>query len=242
MLQPYYEADGVTIYHGDCLEVAAELETGSVDVVFTDPPYSSGARNSVQIRSRGSMRRAEGKYGRDRWIGSDNLTSHGFQMLMRLLAVECLRLTVKDGHYFSFIDWRQYPVLAGVVESAGWAIRSLLVWDKGSFGMGNGFRQQAEFCLHASHGIGDNFVRHDIGTVIKLPRPAADVHPTQKPEAFVAIALSAVPGDRVFDPFVGSGTTLVAARVAGRRAIGIDNREENCEIAAERLAQTVLTL
>ncbi|KKM87387.1 hypothetical protein LCGC14_1269390 [marine sediment metagenome] len=239
-MKPYYEADGVTIYHGDAIDVSCALDNATVDVVFTDPPYSSGARNAAQMRSRGSMRRADGKYGRDRWIGSDNLTSHGFQMLVRLLAVECLRLTVKDGHYFSFIDWRQYPVLAGMTESAGWTIRSLLVWDKGSYGMGNGFRQQAEFCLHASHGVADNFLRHDIGTVITLPRPKADIHPTQKPEAFVEIALSAVPGDRVFDPFMGSGTTLIAARALGRRAIGADNREEYCEIAARRLAQTDL--
>ncbi|KKL07884.1 hypothetical protein LCGC14_2581510, partial [marine sediment metagenome] len=82
-MKPYYEADGVTIYHGDALEVASALGEATVDVVFTDPSYSSGARNAAQMRSRGSMRRAEGKYGRDRWIGSDNLTSHGFQMLMR---------------------------------------------------------------------------------------------------------------------------------------------------------------
>ncbi len=86
-MKPYYEVDGITIYHGDALDVVSGLDDASVDVVFTDPPYSSGARNAAQMRSRGSMRRATGKYGKDRWIGSDNLTSHGFQMLVRLLAV-----------------------------------------------------------------------------------------------------------------------------------------------------------
>ena len=101
-------------------------------------------------------------------------------MLVRLWAVECYRATKMDGHLFSFIDWRQWPVLAAAVESAGWTLRACLVWDKVNFGMGNGFRQQAEFILHASKGTADNFIRHDIGTVLTFPRESADLHPTQK--------------------------------------------------------------
>jgi len=239
-VKPYYEQDGITIYHGDCLAVMADLPKESVDVVFTDPPYSSGARNAGTLRARGSMlRNAEAD---DSWIGGDNLTAHGFGMLVRLFGVESLRITVRDGHLFSFMDWRQLPVLQGAIEAAGWSPRALLVWDKVHFGMGNGFRQQAEFILHASKGIGDNFLRHDLGTVFQDKRQSNTIgHPTVKPAAVVEGCLSAVPGC-VLDPFMGSGTMLVAAKNLGRKAIGIEIEEKYCEIAAERLSQGVLAL
>lgn len=241
-MRPYYEADGITIYHGDCLAVMAEMEDESVDIVFTDPPYSSGARNAATIRARKSMRREEGAFGKEAWIGGDNLTAHGFAMLVRLFGVEALRVTVRDGHLFSFMDWRQLPVLQGALEAAGWSARALLVWDKIHFGMGNGFRQQAEFVLHASKGTGDNFLRHDLGTVLRDRRqPDTIGHPTVKPIGIVEQCISAVPGT-VLDPFMGSGTTLVAAKNLGRSAIGVEMNEAYCEIAAQRLSQQVLDL
>lgn len=239
-MKPYYEHIGITIYHGDALTVLSDLSAGSVGVVFTDPPYSSGARNSAKLRGRGSMRREEGAYGQDEWIGGDNLSAHGFGMLVRLFGVETFRVAAKDGHLFGFMDWRQLPVLQGAIEAAGWSARALLVWDKMHFGMGNGFRQQAEFILHASKGTGDNFLRHDLGTVFRNKRQPDNIgHPTVKPVGVVEMCLSAVPGS-VLDPFMGSGTTLVAAQNMGRHAIGIEIEERYCEIAAKRLEQEVL--
>jgi site-specific DNA-methyltransferase (adenine-specific) len=241
-MKPYYEDSYVTIYHADGVQVVSDLPRDSVDVVVTDPPYSSGARQSAQMRSRGSMRREEGKWGKDKWIGSDNLSAHGFAMLVRLFSVECFRVTKVDGHLFSFIDWRQWPVLAGTTESAGWTLRTCLTWDKVHFGMGNGFRQQAEYVLHASKGTADNFLRHDVGTVLRYPREADDLHPTQKPLNIVQTLLSAVPGHIILDPFAGSGTTGVAAKALGRRAILADNDESHCETAAQRCSQETLDL
>ena len=218
------------------------MDDDSVDIVFTDPPYSSGARQSAQMRTRGSMRREEGKFGKDQWYGGDNLTAHGFAMMVRMFAVEALRITKRDGHLFTFIDWQQLPVIQGAIAAAGWSPRALLVWNKMTFGMGNGFRQQAEFVLHSSKGVGDNFLRHDIGTVESEPRPSDDLYPTQKPEAPIEKWLSAVPGDVVIDPFCGSGPTLSAAKRLGRRAIGIDISRKACAIASDRCSQEVLAL
>jgi site-specific DNA-methyltransferase (adenine-specific) len=243
VVKPYYEEAGITIYHADALELLESLEPNSVDVVFTDPPYSSGARNSAKLRGRGSMRRDTGKYGGDEWFGGDNLSAHGFAMLVRLFGVETFRVTRKDGHLFSFIDWRQLPVLQGAIESSGWASRALLVWDKIHFGMGNGFRQQAEFVLHASKGTGDNFIRHDLGTVLRSLRQSDDIgHATVKPLGIVQTMLSAVPGAVVVDPFMGSGTTILAAKGLGRTAIGADADERSCALACERLRQGALVM
>ncbi len=240
-MQPYYADEAVSIYRADALAFLWSMPDDSVDVVFTDPPYSSGARQSAQMRARASMRRDEGKFGaREKWFGSDNLTAHGFTMLVRLFAAEALRVTKPDGHLFVFIDWQQLPVLQGAIAAAGWSPRALLVWDKMDFGMGNGFRQQCEFVLHCSKGVGDNFLRHDLGTVIREKRPPGDIYPTEKPVGPIEQWISAVPGDLVIDPFCGSGATLKAAKRLGRKAIGIDQSRRACEIAAEECRQGML--
>ena len=83
-----------------------------------------------------------------------------------------------------------------------------------------------------------------MGSVIttKTVTPLSRIHPTEKPVDLLKKIISAVPGDRVLDPFMGSGTTLVAAKSLGRKAIGIEIEEKYCEIAVRRLAQEVLPL
>lgn len=182
------------------------------------------------------MRSTGSKYGkRENWFATDNLSGHGFAMLCRLVAAESLRLTVDEGHLLSFIDWRQWPVLAGTIESAGWGLRAACVWDKCAFGMGNGFRQQAEFIVHASKGLGDNFVRHDLGTVFRYSRDLVTDHPTAKPVPLLCDLISALPGRVLLDPFAGSGSAGVAAKALGWRAILIELAEQNAELAARRV-------
>jgi len=78
--------------------------------------------------------------------------------------------------------------------------------------------------------------------VIESPRVPPDKlrHPNEKPTGAIIPLIRAHPGDLVLDPFMGSGTTLVAAKLEGRKAIGIEIEEKYCEIAAKRLAQGVL--
>lgn len=239
-MTPYYEADGITIYHGDALEVLESIE-GSVDAVLTDPPYASGTRMEAHKSASGAMLRA-GRFA-DRPIDLDQMTTTGFVWLMRQTALRCYPLLPDGGSFLSFIDWRQWPNLVGALETCNYRVQGMVVWDKTSMGLGNGFRAQHELICHASKGV-PTVVDRGLGNVLRHKRDAPTDHPSPKPPGLLRDLLSVVtePGALVLDPFMGSGSTLVACKEAGRRVVGIESVEAYCEIAANRLAQGVLDL
>ena len=241
MSEPYYSDDHVTIYHGDCLDLLAELEIISVDAVVTDPPYASGSRLEAAKSSSGAMLRA-GRFA-DRPIELDQMTTTGFVWLMRAVGQAVRPMLPDGGSILSFIDWRQWPNLVGALETCNYRVQGMIVWDKGSMGLGNGFRAQHELVCHASKGVPTIYDK-GCGNVITHPRQAPDDHPSPKPEQVMRRLVEVVTtaGQTVLDPFMGSGTTLRAAKDLGRKAIGIELEERYCEIAARRCAQEVLAL
>ena len=241
MSEPYYSDDHVTIYHGDCLDLLAELEIISVDAVVTDPPYASGSRLEAAKSSSGAMLRA-GRFA-DRPIELDQMTTTGFVWLMRAVGQAVRPMLPDGGSILSFIDWRQWPNLVGALETCNYRVQGMIVWDKGSMGLGNGFRAQHELVCHASKGVPTIYDK-GCGNVITHPRQAPDDHPSPKPEQVMRRLVEVVTtaGQTVLDPFMGSGTTLRAAKDLGRKAIGIELEERYCEIAAQRCAQEVLAL
>ena len=219
---------------GDCFEHMATIPSGSVDMVCTDPPYSSGTRREGAKGVRKSMTRGTEASA---WFGSDSLTTNGFLYLMRQCAVEWQRILKPRGHILVFIDWRMMPALAGAVESADLRHAGLLVWDKTYFGMGSCFRNQHELILHFTKGVGADAQRRDVGNVLSHKPVRKGDHPTEKPQALIDDLLSvcSAPGDLVLDPFAGSGTTAVAAENAGRRWICIERDPDYYAKAVDRV-------
>jgi DNA modification methylase len=234
-VKPYYQDDAVTLYHGDALDVIADMEQ-TVDAVVTDPPYASGTRTEASKSSSGAMLRA-GRFA-DRPLDLDQMTTQGFVWLMRAVARGVYPILADGGSFACFIDWRQWPNLVGALETANLRIQGMVVWDKGHFGLGNGFRSQHELVCHASKGVPTIYDK-GIGNVLKFPRVEPVDHPSPKPEGLMQKLIAAVsPLDGVvFDPFAGSGTTLRAAKTLGRKAIGVESDEAYCEVAAGRLCQ-----
>jgi DNA modification methylase len=237
---PYYSDDAVTIYHGDALSVLDDIEEHAAAVV-TDPPYASGARQEAQRSASGAMLRGQ------RWaakpIENDQMTTTGFVWLMREMCFAIRPILHDGGSLLTFIDWRQWPSLVGAVESTNLRVNGMVVWDKCSYGLGNGFRAQHELVLFASNGT-PRVSDRGTSNVLAFRRDGNDDHPSPKPVALMR-ALIAVVSDRnelIVDPFMGAGSTLVAARESGRRAIGIEVEERYCEIAAQRCSQEVLPL
>lgn len=238
-MKPYYEHAGITIYHGDCREVLPDLPDGSIDVVLTDPPYASGARRDAERQVRGSMLRS---LEDEDWFSHDSMTTWGFNWFINTVFTPLRRILVPHAHVYCFTDWRQTPNLYGILESCGYRVNHCLVWDKEHFGMGAYWRNQHENIIFASNGDPAPMLNRGMGSVLRCPavRSGTRQHPTEKPVELLTKILTAVPGDMVLDPFMGSGPTLLAAKMLGRHAVGCELEERYCEIAAKRLQQEVL--
>lgn len=216
-MNPYYEDDHVTLYHGDCREV----DLPRVDLVLTDPPYG------VSYSSNSGVGR-----------GTRPITNDGARLALRLQRSVLPRLDAE--HVLWFTRWDAWPDVW--VDLGQWfRMRGLLVWDKGTPGMGDLRHWGPSYELIASAGEGRTVGSRD-QSVLRFPTaPSANRnHPTEKPLPLLAYLLEKMDPQTVADPFAGSGSTLVAAKQAGRRAIGVEVDERYCEIAANRLSAATL--
>ena len=243
-MKPYYEHAGVTIYHGDALEVLPEV--GRYDALVTDPPYSSGG----QFRS-DRMRSTVDKYVNSSTItnrpefSGDNRDQRAFYAWSALWLAFAAANAEAGAHVCVFSDWRQIPTVTDAIQAGGWIWRGLGTWWKPGIRMQRGgMSQSAEYVVWGTLGSWSRENPHSPQNVIKCP-PVGDgkVHIAEKPEAVMDWLVPFAPeGGTVLDPFMGAGTTLRRAKKAGRKAIGIELDEANCELAAKLLAQGLLEI
>ena len=228
-----------TLYCGDCLEILAALgKPESVASVVTDPPYCSGGFTEAgkkQAAGQGLRRETIQQIG---WFSGDNMTTGGLVWLLRCVAVQANHLLRESGTLTAFTDWRMAGHLAPALESARFRYQNLIVWNKKNPGLGTGFRAQHELALHYAKGTPEYFDAH-YGNVLDVGRVNASgrEHQTQKPvELITAIVKVTSPvGGMVLDPFMGSGTTGVAAIANGRAFMGIEVDEGHFETACRRI-------
>jgi site-specific DNA-methyltransferase (adenine-specific) len=226
---PYYEADGITIYHGDCRDILPALPP--VNLVLTDPPY-----NEVNRTAHGTRWRLD--------HGLSDSADVDIPWLARQLAL------TTTGSMYVWCSAEQLSPLRTELITFGMSTR-VGVWHKTNPAPMNAdviWLSAIELCVYAKHS-GGTFTEHCASPVWTGPlhhRGAGipNDHPTPKPEwLFKRLILASTNHrDVVLDPFMGSGTTLRAAKDLNRRAIGIEIDERWCELAATRLAQGVLDL
>lgn len=227
-MKPYYEdtVHGITIYHGDCREVVQDMPSDCVDLLLTDPPYGKNFQSN----------RRELKF--EKIVGDDGSLDVTDALL------DCLNCLRRGRHVYVFgkLDLSRLP-LCQPVE---------LIWDKGIIGMGNlespwgSSHEPITFAVYEiskanrDKDYGRLAARMRKGSILRVQRNQSGQvknHPTEKPVMLLRqlIESSSIMGETVFDPFMGSGSTLVAAQLEGRGAIGIEIEEKNCETAAKRL-------
>lgn len=223
----YYQDDLVTLHHGDCREVIADMADQSVAAVITDPPYTERTHKKARTPERdgveafapiddGALAAILAECGRvsSGWVVAtlDYRHAVGFDLAPPPgLKVQRLGVWVKTN---------PTPQLSGDRPAQGWeSIAYMHRSDRRSAWSGGG--------AHGNH---------------VSPIPPPEGHPTAKPLPLVAkwVRWFTNPGEIIFDPFAGSGTTLRAAVNEGRRAIGVELEERYCEVIAKRLSQGVL--
>lgn len=229
------------IIHGDCLDTMRSMPEACIDAVITDPPYCSGSVSEAsRSAAKGQGLRSE-NISRFGWFVGDNMGTAGLVFLLRSIAFESIRLLKESGSMLVFCDWRMVPNLAPAIESAGLRYQNMIVWDKGSMGLGAGFRAQHEVVLHFTAGSPACYDK-GLGNVLKCPRIGAERdHQTEKPVRLIEqlIRVTCPPGGVVLDPFGGSGTTAIAAANLGRDAICIERDAAHVETALRRLRHGV---
>lgn len=217
--KPYYEEEGITIYHADCKDILPYLEP--VDLVLTDPPYGigrdKGFSGSWSFNGGKGIPIARNRYEDDNW---DN--ERPSKELFNLILEKAHNALIFGGNYFADI----------LPQGKHW-----IVWDK--------LQTMPTFgdCELIWTNIKKNSVKKKVyeynGLIGKEPQRG---HPTQKPLKLITRLLNeySIPSMSIIDPFMGSGTTLRAAKDLGRKAIGIEIEEKYCQIAVQRLKQEVL--
>ena len=248
-MTPYYDHDGITIYHGDCREVLPTLADSSIDMVLTDPPYGHN-NNDGDLAHRweealGLVKRGEAVAGESRPIANDGPEA---SELVRAMFRECNRLLKPGcccccccggggGPDPQFARWSLW-----LDEEIGF--KHAVVWDKGGLGMGWHYRRNYELMLvgqrpgAACKWNGGN----NTANVVRLNgiKPRVWDHPTPKPVSLFAhfVRLHSDKGDTVVDPFLGGGTSGVACFAGYRRMVGIEIDERFCEMSAKRIEAT----
>lgn len=219
---PYYQDSAVTIYHGDCREILPMLP--KVDLVLTDPPYEIRAGYGGGVFGK-----------RDHLLRTGGFTDGGCDFGF----LESFQ------NWFCFCSRIQLPKLIALAERMDrW---NVITWCKPNPvpTCCNKYLPDVEYVVHG-FSKGRLFGEFRDKSSFKV-HPCGDPetnHPNEKPIELInkLVRLGSQEGETILDPFMGSGTTLRAAKDLGRKAIGIEIEEKYAEIAAKRMAQEVLAL
>ena len=234
-MKPYWTDGAITIYHGDCREILLALEAGSVQTVITDPPFGA-------VTHAGARSNSNDHHGFPEQRVAIDFAPMSASEVADVLEDLTLRLCI--GWVVATIDWRH----ALELERRGLLVR-LGVWIKPNAmpqmtGDRPGTGWEAVAVCHRpgkkSWNGGGGAAVWNFGTS-RYGNFGPSLHPTEKPLPLIATWIKQfnAEGGLILDPFMGSGTTLRAAKDAGLSSIGVEICEAYCEIAAKRMEQGV---
>lgn len=228
-----YGNNKVVIKQDDCISFLDSLPVGSVDLIVTDPAYSS-MNNKLKL----GKGRIVGKYNEKgsengKWFGEFEDTKENYKKFL----LACKRVLKKEtGHIYIMFDSFSLLSLGGIIRNY-FDVKNIITWDKVNLGMGHYFRRRHEFILFATHQNNRKIRNRSFPDVWRIKRIHNAQYPTQKPvEVFQAmIYASAENGFTVCDPFMGSGSSAIASIKNNCNFIGCDVSNKAFSMAKERI-------
>ncbi len=260
-MKPYYEENGITIYHARCEDVLPVLS--SVDLVLTSPPYNMGnsAGGGLHAYARGHYRKDApfgSRGGSGRWKTSELANGYGeykddlphdeYVDWQKTVLALCWKTLTPAGAIYYNHKQRIFngEVVTPLDYNPALPVRQIVIWARAG-----GVNCNPTYYMPTHEWI-VIFAKpkfslksksvSSIGDVWYIPQQVNPSHPAPFPLALAKRAIETTTADLILDPFMGSGTVLRAAKDLGRRVIGIEINERYCEIAANRLRQEVLSL
>lgn len=226
-----------TLFCGDCLEVMPQLPAGSVTLLWTDPPYGhNNMAGDLLAKLNGTRNRASMPIENDGPDMMRDVVDGMLRQAARLLCPEsCCCCCAGGGGPHATFAW-----LASRLDGHGLQFFHAIVWDKKNPGLGWRYRRRYEFVMVA-HRQGAKLAWNDaeeaISNIICEAPPQKRCHPNEKPLKLMGLFVKkhSLPGDLVLDPFMGSGSTGVAAIQLGRRFIGIELSPRWFDVACRRM-------
>lgn len=221
------------IYNKDCMEVLKSLPNDSIDLIATDPPYPVSARGSAG--SSGGM--LQKKINRSGMVFSHNSID------CEEYAPEFYRVLKDGSHLYVMTNHINLIHMLNTFTNCGFHFIKSLIWDKGNKIMGQFYMSQFEYILFFRKGRGVKINNCGTSDIISIPNikmkkdNGENYHDTEKPTELMRILIenSTKEGDIVFEPFMGVGSTVVAAKNSNRKYIGCELDKEYFKVCENRL-------
>lgn len=228
------------IHHGDCVQLMNEMPAGSVDVIVTSPPYN--IKNST---GNGLKNGSGGKWPQAGLINGyadhdDSMPHSEYVTWQRGCLQAMMRVLREDGAIFYNHKWR---IQRGKLQDrsdivAGFPVRQIIIWQRNggiNFNAGYFLPTYEVIYLIAKPRFRLAPKANAQGDVWHIPQEARNQHPAPFPVELAQRCIEAAPGNVVLDPMMGSGTTAIAAELAGKSWIGMEISETYCRMANERI-------
>lgn len=225
-----------TIRHDNCMNIMADMIQSNhhVDLIVTDPPYklTSGGKSLAPDSKHRPMRGG--------WMRS--YSNNGNPVFCEVKFTDWLPLAYKvlrdNADIYAMANDKNIGDMLNAFHAAGFGVHNILVWDKRTATANRWYMKNCEFIVYGWKGRAKTINNPSSMMMVSVPQVDESNHPTEKPVALMEYLIlnSSIPGETVFDPFMGSGTTGVAAQNVGRKFYGVEIDSQFYAIAEHRLS------
>jgi site-specific DNA-methyltransferase (adenine-specific) len=230
---PHKQPDNVGIIQEDCINFLKKIPDGIVDIIVTDPAYSG--MNQKMKFGNGRIVGDYQKEGNCKWFTEFHDIKENYSVFLE----QCNRVLKENSPIYIMFDSFSLLSLGNLVRDY-FNVKNIVVWDKMNMGMGHNFRRRHEFIIYATKGK-SSLLSKGIPDVWQIKKITSAKYPTQKPvKVFENMLKASIKSNAlVCDPFLGSGSSAIAALKNGCLFVGADVSPKACNLSIDRVNQYV---